>query len=51
MKAAKELEAEKQEQRDVAQDMRLMKEKEMQVCGVCLIISNTHTHTFYREEF
>lgn len=39
MKAAKELEAEKQEQRDMAQDMQLMKEKEMQdVCGVFLII-------------
>lgn len=53
MKAAKELEAEKQEQRDMAQDVQLMKEKEMQdVCGVSPIIpKHTHTHTFYHEEF
>lgn len=50
MKAAKELEAEKQEQRDMAQDMQLMKEKEMQdVCGVSLIIpKHTHTHVLSR---
>lgn len=35
LEAVKELEAEKQEQRDMAQDMQLMKEKEMQdVCDL-----------------